>query len=354
MTEIPGNNMASMDPSDMLSKIQSFPGQLHQGWDIGKDTIRSLDLSRYRSIVFSGMGGSAVAGDLIQAFLFEKWTIPFFINRDYRLPGFLNTKTLFVASSYSGDTEETLSSLRQAQEAGCDVVCLASGGNLSEEAEKKDYPLFKIPAGYPPRAALGFVLGVLFCLFRDMSDSLLTRDIFMEAAAFVKERGSLWGMMDHKGNMPFQTANKIHGLLPLIYASQQLGGVVAMRWKSQINENSKSHAFWNVLPELNHNEIMGWQQRSEFQECLRNLMVVFLKMSDTHPRVQKRMEITRQIIEDMGVPAIQIEDAGPSRLARLLYLLWFGDFVSYYLAMLYRVDPTEISNIDHLKNVMMS
>ena len=142
--------MASMDPSDMLSKIQSFPSQLHQGWDIGKDTIRSLDLSRYRSIVFSGMGGSAVAGDLIQAFLFEQWAIPFFINRDYRLPGFLNTKTLFVASSYSGNTEETLSSLRQAQEAGCDVICLASGGKLSEEAEKKDYPLFKIPGGNPP------------------------------------------------------------------------------------------------------------------------------------------------------------------------------------------------------------
>jgi glucose/mannose-6-phosphate isomerase len=349
MVTVNEKTILAIDSSDMFSKILSFPSQLRQGWEIGKETHPGFDVSQFNNIIFSGMGGSAIAGDLVRSLLFEKMKIPFSVNRDYRLPGFLDSGTLFIASSYSGNTEETVTALKDAEESGCKIVCLSSGGRIGEEAEEKGYLYFKIPSGYPPRAALGFALGVLLYFFQDMDREIISEESFMEMVSFLEKMSRFWKKWDNDENVAFLLAQKIAGHIPLIYTSQNKGSCVGMRWKTQINENSKSHAFWNVFPELNHNEIMGWHSTPVTKTTFKQFIVLLIKMSDDHPRVQKRMGITRQLIEECEISVLEIEDAGSSSLARLLYLVYLGDFVSYYLAIHYGVDPTVIPNIEFLK-----
>jgi len=180
MTSITEKKISTIDSSDMFSKIRTFPSQLRQGWEIGLKTHPGFDFSRFENIIFSGMGGSAIAGDLVRSLLFDDLKMPFSVNRDYRIPGYMDSRTLFIASSYSGNTEETVTALKTAGESGCKIVCLSSDGNISEEAEKNGYLLFKIPQGYPPRAALGYSMGVLLYFFQDISGRYFLVEITLD------------------------------------------------------------------------------------------------------------------------------------------------------------------------------
>ena len=279
MMPITEKMITSIDSSDMFSKILAFPSQLRQGWEIGLKTHPGFDVSRFENIVFSGMGGSAIAGDLIRCLLFEYLKMPFSINRDYRVPGYVDSRTLFIASSYSGNTEETVTALNTAGESGCKIVCLSSDGILSAEAEEKGYLVFKIPPGFPPRAALGYSLGVLLYFFQDMNREIISSEAFSEMVSFLEKESQSWKKWDDEKNESLVLAKGIYKRIPLIYTSQDRGAGIGMRWRAQINENSKSHAFWNAFPELNHNEIMGWQSLPESEAFFKQLIVLLIKMS---------------------------------------------------------------------------
>lgn len=338
-----------VDKSGMFQKILEFPNQLIKGWEIGDGFRETIDFGRFRNVVFGGMGGSAIAGDLVRSLFDTQLSIPLIVNRGYRLPGFADARTLFIASSYSGNTEETLTATREAVEKGCSILCVTSGGQLSELAREKGYPLLILPPGYPPRAALGYSLGVFLSLFRKLGIGEISRDDLAETVAFLEETIQTWGQSENEKNLPFVFAKEIQGKIPLVYSSADLLGAVGFRWKTQLNENSKTHVFYQPFPEMNHNEIVGWECLSGTKTFFPHLMMVLLRIPEDSPRIHLRMDITKQLIEKSGVQVLELTGQGPSFLARLLYLIYFGDLLSFYLAILYDVDPTEILKINHLK-----
>jgi glucose/mannose-6-phosphate isomerase len=340
----------STDPSGMAAKIRELPEQLKRGWEIGGQADAGESLRPFRHVVYSGMGGSAIAGDMVRALLKESLAIPFVVKRGYELPPFAGPETLFIASSYSGDTEETLSATRQAVEKGCRVVCITSGGALGQLAAEKKFPLFVLPKGYPPRGALGFGLGTLLRLFTRMNAAAFTEGEFNQAVAGLERFGRVWADPADGGNEPFAVAKKLAGKIPMVYADVNRLDAVGFRWKTQFNENSKTHAFYAPVPEMNHNEIIGWETVPGTRPFFSALTAVLLRAPEEHPRVALRMEITKDLISKNKGSYIEVAAKGGCFLERMLYLVSFGDWVSLYLALLYGADPTEIDNIIYLKN----
>lgn len=340
--------MENLDVSFMFQKIAELPDQILEGWRIAAEADQSIDFDRIHSIVFAGMGGSAIAGDIIRGLLGDALRMPFHVNREYGLPGFAGGGTLLIASSYSGHTEETLSAVGEALNRGCGWMAVTSGGQLGETAGRKERPLFALPPGYPPRAALGYSLGVLLKLFSPLVPGL--DDSAIEATVgFLKDESGPWLDIGHHENKPLALAEKLSGRLPLLYTSTGPGEAVAMRWKAQINENAKAHAFVGLMPEMNHNEIMGWEQNRGNAGILKQMVPVIIRFENDHKRVRLRMALTRRIIERIEVEVHEVRASGSSLLDQMLYLILFGDLVSYYMAILHGVDPTKIGNINRLK-----
>lgn len=334
----------------MAGKIREFPSQLQTGWDIGSRLAFSRDLKSFRHIIFAGMGGSAIAGDLIYALSRNQNPIPFIVNRGYGLPYWAGPETLFIASSYSGNTEETLSATTQAVQKNCTLVCITSGGKLAEIADEKKCPLFVLPKGYPPRGALGFSLGVLLNLFGKMVFGSTDGEKMLEAIRFCGSFGQRWGDPKHPDNFPFASAERLAGKIPILYTGADLTEPVGFRWKTQFNENSKTHAYCSPLPEMNHNEIISWKNMDGTRTFYPHLAAVLLRTAEEHPRTAMRMEISKELILKNGGACLEISAEGGTSLERMLYLIHYGDWVSLYLALLYGADPTEIDNINYLKN----
>ena len=343
------DQIKAIDISGMQQKVIEFPRQLRRGWQIGEEGAVGVSLNQFKYVVFSGMGGSAIAGDMLISLFGDQLPIPFVVNRSYRLPGFANSDTLFIASSYSGDTEETLSALEEAEKRGCSVLCVTSGGMVEKKARDKGYPLFNLPGGYPPRAALGYGLGTLIQIMTQLGPKGITSDIFSSAVSSIEEKGKIWQDLNSPDNLALQISRALLGKIPLIYTSVDRYGSVGLRWKCQINENSKSHAFFFPFPEMNHNEIMGWQTHPGTASFLSKMVMVLLKDTQDHPRIQRRMEITKTLVQAEKCDSIEANALGEHFLSRFLYLVHLGDFVSFYLAIHYGTDPTEIEKIDHLK-----
>ncbi|HHS14522.1 MAG TPA: bifunctional phosphoglucose/phosphomannose isomerase [bacterium] len=345
--------MENLDKSYMFQKIAELPDQIREGWQIAAGADRPIDFDRIHSIVFAGMGGSAIAGDIIREFLGHALRMPFYVNREYGLPGFAGSGTLLIASSYSGNTEETLSAVGEGLQRGCDWIAVTSGGQLGETARQKERPLFVLPPGYPPRAALGYSLGVLLNLFSPLVPDLGESEI--EATVnFLKDESGPWLDIGHHQNKPLALAETLSGRLPLLYTSVGPGEAVAMRWKAQINENAKAHVFVGLMPEMNHNEIMGWEQNQGNIDILKMMAPVMIRFENDHERVRLRMALTRRIIERIEVGVHEIEARGSNLLDQMLYLILFGDLVSFYMAILHGVNPTEIGNINALKKGLQS
>jgi glucose/mannose-6-phosphate isomerase len=291
------------------------------------------------------MGGSAIGGDLLRTLAEPTAPVPVQVVRGYALPGWVDARTLVVASSYSGGTEETLSAFEEARARGAVRVVVASGGELLVRAEGEGLHRVAIPGGLQPRAALGYSLGVLLRLGRALGLLPLPDEAFEEAAGAAARRAQAYA--SGEGNAARDLAEKLHGRLPVVYSGTGLLEAVNLRWRTQLNENAKVLAFGNLFPELDHNEIVGMEATPE--EILGRVAVVALRDRDDHPQVRRRFAVTREIVENRVALWHEVEAEGESRLGRMLSLVQLGDWVSYWLAMAQGVDPTPVESIQRLK-----
>ncbi len=336
-----------LDPSGMLGHLRQFPEQCQRAWHNATDFGFPRDYVKVEKVVIAGMGGSAIGGDLVRRIAMIENTLPVWVHRDYGLPPFVDRNTLVIFSSYSGNTEETLSCFSDSLRTQAKKMVLTTGGKLKALAEKERIPVLTIDYEAPPRAAFphSFVslLGIFHSLrflqdkSADMTESL---GVMKRIEDSVSEKTPL------DSNLAKQLAADLFGRLAVIYGAGQLTEV-AQRWKTQINENSKAWAFYEAFPELNHNAVVGYQLPAETRQ---RAMALLLHSASLHPRVSIRYQVTSEILTKAGVKHKTVEAIGKSPLAQMIGLVLLGDYVSFYLAMLNRTDPIPVPTIDHLKS----
>ncbi len=293
---------------------------------------KKLCVADFEGVVFSGMGGSGIVGDFAKLMLEKKGVEqPVFSIRGYSLPACVKENWLVVCTSYSGNTEETISILEEALKRKAKAVCISSGGRLKELAEEKGLTHLPLPEGYPPRYAMGFMLSVLLSLFGMREEIQGIRRNLEKHREEIKQRAR-------------EVASSLFTYLPVVYGTP-LTEPVAFRWKTQINENSKTLCYNAFLPEMHHNEVVGLDNPS-----IRNLCsFVLLYDPEDHPRVIKRVHITQEVFKELGLLLRVFEGRGESLFERLLYLAYLGDWVSLYLAEIYGQDPLPVRVIDFIK-----
>jgi len=334
------------DTSNMRNLLLEFPAQVDDAVRIGMRSQVRLNRAAIRNIVVTGLGGSAIGGDLLRSYLAGQLVIPFIVNRQYLLPEFVDAKSLVVVSSYSGNTEETISAHADAVKRRAQVVCISSNGEIERRARKYRQPVITIPKGFPPRAALGYSF---FPLLVTLAKNRLigSQDTAIaETIALLKKKSRLYGSVT-PGNPALRIARQLHAKLPVVYSSADHFDAVNVRWRGQLAENAKVLAFGHVLPEMNHNELVGW---NVLKPLMAKMAVIVLRDKDDHKRVTLRMDITKEVIRPHAAKIIDVESEGRSLLARMFSLITLGDWVSFHLAILNKVDPTPVKVIDYLKN----
>ena len=342
----------TLDPGDMRGAVRAFPDHLQDGWERGAAAEAfGVDASSLNGIVVCGMGGSAIGGDLVRTLVEAESPVPFVVNRGYTLPGWVDERTFVVVSSYSGGTEETLSAYADARERGAQILAVTSGGEVRQRARDGGDRLVEISGGMQPRAALGYSLGVLLRFARsngllDLSDA--TFDAALDAA---RQRAAQHDA-DAEGNPARDLSARWENNLPVVYTGVGLMEAVGMRWRTQIHENAKHPAVGNVFPELDHNEIMGYESAPE--DLLRRFAVVALRDADDHEQVRKRFDVTRDLLKSGVASWTDLDSDGASRLDRVLSFVQLGDAASFWLAMRKGVDPTPVETIQQLKKTLAS
>jgi glucose/mannose-6-phosphate isomerase len=336
----------ALDPQSMRGLIESFPAQFRAAARSARQLKVGMP-SRIDSIVVCGLGGSAIGGDVVRSAVGHSIKVPFTVSRDYTLPPFVTNSTLVFACSYSGNTEETLACYSEAQRRGAAVVCIASGGRLAEFARHDGYALVPLPPGLPPRAALGYssilLLGALEALglVPDQSAEL------EETSRLLEDLVLRYGARNPaQSNLAKKIAHSLQGRMVAIYGSSGLLDAAAARWRGQIEENAKNLAFHHVIPEMNHNELVGWLKP---EPELSRLGVVFLRDRGEHQQVRRRFEATVETITPRAGVVHEVWSEGESLLARIFSVICLGDFVSLYLSYLNKVDPTPVDAIESLK-----
>ena len=345
------HQIRQLDSSDMLGHIRAFPDHLADGWARGAATEDfGWRAAQFDAVVVCGMGGSAIGGDLMRTFAESEAPVPVQVVRGYQVPAFVSAETLVVISSYSGGTEETLACYADARDRGATVLAVTSGGEVQQRAVQGSDRTVEIPGGMQPRAALGFSLGVLLRLARETGLATVSDDDFETAVEAARARSERLGQAEESGNEAVTLAQTLHDKLAVVYSGPGLLEAVNMRWRTQLHENAKAPAVGNLFPELDHNEIMGFEAAPD--AIASRMAVVVLRDGGDHPQVHKRMDATRDLVQDRVGSWTVVDSEGPSRLGRMLSLLQLGDFVSFYLAMLQQVDPTPVETIQHLKKTL--
>lgn len=345
MLEITDELIAEVDSDGMFGLVRDFPDYWAEAIDFTRDLTLSFDTSNIRKICFAGMGGSAIGADLIRAYSYKVADLPIQVVRHYDLPEWVDGETLFIACSYSGNTEETLNALSQAQERGAEIMVITSGGQLLLNASRDNLDYIKIPGGMPPRAALAYSFVPLFRIFQVLKLIDEGDDVLNETYELLREQAELYA--DYEDNEALELARQLQDSLPIIYSDATLMEPVNLRWRGQMEENAKTLAYGNNFPEMNHNEIVGWEQIAHLTG---RLSVVILKDKNDTDRVQARMNITKELIEDKSTSITVLHTFGQSRLARMFSLIQMADWTSLYLALLTGVDPTPVAPIDLLKS----
>jgi glucose/mannose-6-phosphate isomerase len=302
------------------------------------------------NIIVAGMGGSAIGGEMLKDWSRNQLIVPLEICRDYNLPEYADEKTLVLVSSYSGDTEETLSAFLDALRRKCMIFCVSSGGEVIKAAKKHKIPYIQVPGGMPPRAALPYMLIPMLTYLEKAGLVKGVTEEIDEAISVIEEIVKQNSReVRQSDNFAKSTAHFLWESAPVIYGWGPFRSV-AQRFKQQFNENSKSPAKWEYFPELNHNEIVGWSGKGE--QC-KQFSAVFIRDPDGEPHeIECRIDITKAIIQSAGLVTFDLEVQGKSRLAKMLSTVVVGDFMSVYFGVERNADPTPVPVIDLLKNTL--
>ncbi|HEX9123599.1 MAG TPA: bifunctional phosphoglucose/phosphomannose isomerase [Actinomycetota bacterium] len=336
------------DPAGMLDVVAALPTHCREGYELGRNASPMPSNEGIGAIAFCGMGGSAVAGDMIAALGADRLALPVVVVRGGRLPAHCGASTLVVVSSYSGNTSETLACLEDATRRGCRVAAVTSGGRLLERAPVEGSPVVRVPAGFMPRAALGYLtmgpLGLLEAMGFEIGAG---SDLAAAAEQLETLAATLVPSVPSSVNPAKRLARAVGNRVPVIWGAAGIGAVAAARWRTQMNENAKAPAWSAELPELDHNEVVGWSegQGSRF-------FLIALR-HEAEPRdVAVRFPVSMQIARDAGAQAEEVWAADGTPLDRLLSLVMIGDFASVYLGIARGFDPTPIDAIARLKQAL--
>lgn len=335
-----------LDPSGMRERIDGLPQQCRDAWQAASDLPLPEDYHGVDQVIVLGMGGSAIGGDLARALAMEEER-SVQVHRDYGLPYPTSASTLIIASSYSGNTEETISAFSQALDTPARKLAITTGGTLGRLAHESGIPCLRFHYPSEPRAALGYSLfSLLAILARVGCLSLGPGDIEETAALLERQASHLTVSCPAHQNQAKQLAARLNGHLVVIYGAGFLSSV-ARRWKTQLNENSKAWAFDESLPELNHNAVVGYQAPPWMAE---KAFVVMLKAPSLHGRLLARYQVTSELLTSGGIAHEVIDASGASLLGQMMSTIMLGDYVSYYLAVLGGIDPSPVEAIDYLKS----
>jgi glucose/mannose-6-phosphate isomerase len=335
----------AVDKSNMLSFCVDSAKLYREAAKIAEKI--TLNYPKPDNVIVAGMGGSGIGGDLLKDWARNKTTVPIEVNRDYQLPAYAGKKTLVLITSYSGDTEESLSAFLDALKRKCMVYCVSSGGALLEYAEKLKVPYMRVPGGMPPRAALPYLfVPLLTCMEKTGLISGASAELSEALKLLEKISTDNSPEKPAKENFSKTLALSIGQTAPVVYGFGFYRSV-AQRFKQQFNENSKIPAKWEVFSELNHNEIVGWEKAGELGKCF---SAIFIRDREEPTEIHSRIEITKELVGQAGLGMFDVSAQGKSPLAKMLSTICIGDFTSIYLAILHRVDPTPVKTINHLKD----
>lgn len=351
-------SLLDRDTQNMYEVLRNFPHQVREAIDIGSQAPFFHDKGRFRTLVFSGMGGSAIGGDLVRCALQGYGVNDFMmiVNRGYSLPAGVDNQTAFIASSYSGNTEETLASYRAASTRTKRRLCIATGGELAQMAAADNVPLIKIPSGLQPRAAVGYSFcPILLTLALHGVISPDVRATILHAMHLLPKAldalTATYSLPNPAQNPAFALAEKLKGTIPVFYSAPLLEAA-NLRWRGQMQENAKQVAFGNIVPEMNHNEINGWVMPDAM---MKNFSVVFLSSPQTaHDRINLRFDAMRDILRPKVHQLLEVHTTGKTLLEEMFAQILMADWTSYWLALLNEQDPSEIADITALKNYMTS
>jgi len=344
--EISRDTIAKVDSTGQLADVLALPEHLRDAvWRVESAIMQDWDTPA--GLVVAGMGGSAIGGALARAALGDHASRPIFVTRAYGIPTWTTPDTMVMCASYSGETEETLACYESAGALGAKRTVVTTGGRLAEMARADGVPVIPLPAGFQPRAAVAYmIVASLEVAALCGVGPRLTAEIDV-AASHVEQLVSEWGPDAPEDSLAKEVARGLNGTIPVI-AGAGLTAPIAYRWKTQINENAKLPAFFGELPELDHNEIAGWEGAND----VGRFSAVFLDDSDAHPRVKQRMELTERAIAGNAAASFRLETRGQTAIDRVISLVLLGDLVSIYMAALRGVDPGPVRALDELKSAL--
>ena len=340
--------ITKIDKSGMLNDVASFPEQIIKSKEIINQS-NLPNLYKIDNIIICGMGGSAISGDIVQSLFRERSEIPIIVSRQYDLPKFAHKNTLVIAQSYSGNTEETLSTFKHAYQKRCKIIGISSGGKLKDYCEKRQTPYIKIPENIQPRAATGYIL--FSSLYALQKMGVLTHEMESEINEAIEITQNF---SDHnkkeipqRENISKQLAKKIFGTIPQVYGFNHYSPI-AKRWCTQFNENSKIICRYDEVSECNHNDIVGWSMDPTVSKKF--TCILFRSHEDESIYMTTRLNFMKKLFQDVAGQIIEIPVNGKKRLAKMMYIMYMGDFISCYLAILRNIDPSPVEAIAELKN----
>ena len=321
----------------MKKLVEEFSQQIRESLEISQKAELTKSAHPIHNIFISGLGGSGIGGSMVAELVADECKAPIIVNKDYFTPAFVNENTLAIICSYSGNTEETVNAMEMAMKKNAKIVCVTSGGKIGEMAAQNNYDCIKIPGGRPPRASLGYSgiqLFKIFNFFGFIGDSYI-QDLKNSADLLDHEQANIQ-------NEGMEIAKKLIGKITVIYT---LGATeaIAVRFRQQVNENGKMLCWHNVIPEMNHNELVGWTHKNE------DLIVLVFRNEADYYRSVKRLEVNKTVFSKYTPHYLEIHSKGKSKIENAMYHVHIGDWISCYIADLNNIDATEVNVINHLK-----
>ncbi|MEP7002921.1 MAG: bifunctional phosphoglucose/phosphomannose isomerase [Chloroflexota bacterium] len=333
------------DPGDMLTKIKDLPLQIKDAWKIVQAATLPPAYGDVRNITILGMGGSAIGGEFAGALLADELKVPLNVHRDYGIPGYVGRDSLVIVSSFSGNTEETLSGFDEAKKRGAKILAITTGGKVAEDAKALRLPLITFGYHAQPRAALGYSLTLVLGALGKLG---FARDMGKEIDQALKDLARLEERV-HEGartNDAKKLAIELHGRIPVVFGAGAMG-VMARRVKDQWNENAKNWAHYDVMSELNHNAVVGFPHPPVARDAH---TVLLLRSRRDNPRHQLRFDVTKELLDRSQIQHKDLQFEGDSLLSEILQMTYFTDYVSFYVALLNGADPSPVASIDFLKD----